>query len=225
MAELVHDLRQPIEALAIYAELLMLEPGRAAELAPRMLRAVHSARALLAAPWPAAPGAGIERVTLQPVPVHELLAELHEQYRAQAQRRGLALRLRAPVWMLDSDALLLRRILGNLLANAIRHTRHGGVLLAARPRGAGLALEVWDTGEGIDASQLARVFEPGVQLDRPGRAGMGGLGLAIAQRLSDSLGYRIEVRSQLGRGSVFRVLTDSSAGHACARSAGPGSGS
>lgn len=226
LAGLVHDLRQPLEALAIYVELLAQEPQRAAELAPRMERAVRSARALLAAPLPvAAPGADIERVTLQPVPVHDLLGELHEQYRVLAQQRGLALRLRAPACVLDSDALLLRRILGNLLANAIRHTRRGGVLLAARRRGQGLALEVWDTGDGIAASQRARVFEPGVRLAGAGQGEGSGLGLAIVQRLCALLGYRIELCSQPGRGSVFRVLTDSSAVRACARSARPGSGS
>lgn len=224
VAEMVHDLKQPIEALAIYAQLLAQEPARAVELAPRMLAAVHSAQVLLTV-QAAAPEAWSEPVVLGPVALQPLLAELRDQFGGLAQQRGLALRVRVPALVLRSDAVLLRRILGNLLANAIAHTRRGGVLLCARRRSGGVVFEVWDTGVGIGASQLARIFEPGVRLADAQRSGGAGLGLAIAERLCTALGYRIEVRSQPGRGSVFRVLTGASAGRACAHGAAPASGS
>lgn len=223
-AEMVHDLRQPIDALAIYAQLLAQEPARGAELAPRMLAAARSAQMLLAA-QATAPEAWPERVVRTPVALQPLLGELRDQYQGVAQQRGLSLRARVPALVLGSDAVLLRRILGNLLANAIAHTRRGGVLLCARRRGDGVVFEVWDTGAGIDALQLTRIFEPGVRLAGAERHDGNGLGLAIVERLCRALGYRIEVRSRPGRGSVFRVLTGSSAGRACAHDAAPVSGS
>lgn len=220
LAETVHDLRQPVEALALYVELLALEPTRAAELAPRILAAVQAARALLDALH--RPG---QPATLQPVDVQPLLEGLRDQFEPLARRKGLELRLHAPALSVQSDALLLRRMLGNLLANAIAHTQRGGVLLAARRRAGGVVLEVRDTGRGVEAEPLKRLFEPGFQVPGAAREGGSGLGLAIVERLAQSLGHEVEVWSRPGRGSVFRLLTGSSTGHACARGAGPGCGS
>ena len=225
LAETLHDIRQPIDALALYAELLVLEPERAPELAPRLLAAVRAARALLdALPSDLSAPAAAPMAALQPVAVPALLEELRQQFEPLARRKGLALRLRAPALSVESDPLRLRRMLGNLLANAIAHTQRGGVLLAARRRAGGVALEVWDTGSGIEDGALERVFEPGFQAGKK-EGGGSGLGLAIVARLAQALGHEVEVRSRPGRGSVFRLLTSPSAGHACARGAGPGCGS
>lgn len=94
--------------------------------------------------------------------------------------------------------MLLERILRNLISNAIRYTRQGGVLVAARRRAGAVSLEVWDTGIGIHDSELERIFEEFYQVGS-GRAGLG-LGLAISRRLCDLLGYRMQVDSRPGRG-------------------------
>ncbi len=112
-----------------------------------------------------------------------------------------------PAYALRSDFRLLTRILRNLLSNACRYTDEGRVLLGARRRGDKLRLEVWDTGRGIAADQLQSIFlefnQLGVQRAAE-RAGVG-LGLAIVDRIASMLDYRIEVRSQPGRGSVFSI--------------------
>jgi CheY-like chemotaxis protein/anti-sigma regulatory factor (Ser/Thr protein kinase) len=97
---------------------------------------------------------------------------------------------------------------GNLVSNAIRYTAAGRVVLGCRRvAGGALAIEVWDTGRGIPPDKLREVFREFIQLDNPERdreKGLG-LGLAIVERLSELMGHPVEVRSTLGRGSVFRV--------------------
>jgi CheY-like chemotaxis protein len=97
--------------------------------------------------------------------------------------------------------------LRNLLSNACRYTAQGGILLAARRRGERLSLEVWDTGRGIAADCLESIFLEFNQLDvgrAADRKGVG-LGLAIVERIAHILGYRVQVRSRPGRGSVFSI--------------------
>ena len=99
----------------------------------------------------------------------------------QAAAKGLALRVRRAGYAIDSDQMLLMRVLRNLLANAIRYTRRGGVLLAARPRGGLISLEVYDTGPGIRQQELDRIFEEFYRGESSkNEAGSGfGLGLSI----------------------------------------------
>lgn len=227
LAAALHDLRQPLDALTIYAELLQAEPERAAELAPRLLRASQAAQALAGSLFDfVVRGAPSEAPSRQPVPLRDLLARLHDQYAPLAWRKGLQLRWRAPDGELDTDPALLARVLGNLLGNAIRYTERGGVLLAVRRRGDGLCFEVWDTGVGVPEADQARIFRPFEQgaagVAQPGGAG---LGLAITQALAARLGYSLTLRSRPGRGSVFGVLTDGSADHSCGRGAAPACGS
>lgn len=110
------------------------------------------------------------------------------------------------VW-LNSDRRLLRRILQNFLANALRYTRHGGVLLAIRKRGDMAEWQVWDTGPGIAPEHVESVFDEFQRLDQPspwGEKGLG-LGLSICERIAHMLDHPIGVTSRLGCGSVFRL--------------------
>ena len=99
----------------------------------------------------------------------------------------------------------VRTLLRNLLDNAIRYTERGTVLVAFRRRGPHVRIQVWDTGVGIPVDQYTEIFREFHQLGNPqrDRAQGVGLGLAIVTRLAGLLHTRVEVRSQLGRGSVF----------------------
>ena len=149
----------------------------------------------------------------------------------EARLKGLRLRVRPADAELRTDPVMLRRVIGNLLANAIRYTQRGGVLLAARVRAGGVSLEVWDTGIGMAESELGQIFGEFYKVPTAGTEDGFGLGLAIVQGLAQRLGYRVTVRSRPGRGTVFRVWVPTApavtgpAGRACARSAGSGSGS
>ncbi len=137
----------------------------------------------------------------------EVLLPLVSEFQSVAEAEGLGFDHYIPAHALRSDFRLLTRILRNFLSNACRYTDSGRVLLGARKRGDQLRIEVWDTGRGIEADQLQAIFlefnQLGVQRASE-RAGVG-LGLAIVDRIASMLDYRILVRSQPGRGSVFSI--------------------
>ncbi len=105
------------------------------------------------------------------------------------------------------DPILLRRLLRNLIVNAVLYTPSGGILLAGRRRGDRVVAEVWDTGSGIPTDKLDVIFEDFHQLDDTQRRDVKGLGLglAIVAKTARLLGHVVAVRSRLGRGSVFTV--------------------
>ena len=117
------------------------------------------------------------------------------------------MRVHAGPYHIFSDRGLLYRILQNFLANAIRYTERGGVLLGCRLRGDLLRISVWDTGVGIEENDLQKVFQEFQRLDYAQRqADLGlGLGLAICERIARTLGHPMDVRSTPGQGSCFSV--------------------
>lgn len=144
---------------------------------------------------------------LAPYRLDELLGPLVSEFQSVAGAAGLELRVRFGDEAVLTDLRLISRILRNLLSNACRYTAQGGILLAARRRGGQLSIEVWDTGRGIAADCLESIFLEFNQLDvgrAADRKGVG-LGLAIVERIAHILGYRVQVRSRPGRGSVFSI--------------------
>jgi CheY-like chemotaxis protein len=109
--------------------------------------------------------------------------------------------------MLMTDPTLLFRVLSNLIANAIRYTEKGGVLVACRKRGGKVSVEVWDSGIGIPAEQHERIFEEFYQLNNPSRDRTRGLGLGLAtvRRIVQLLEHPLHLRSNAGRGSRFSI--------------------
>src|SRR5690606_6576392 len=103
--------------------------------------------------------AGVVQAQIGELPVQELLSALEGEFGMTARARGIELRVRATRAVVRSDARLLRRILQNFVSNAIRYTSQGRVLIGCRHRGDQLRIEVWDSGVGIAADQLERIFE------------------------------------------------------------------
>jgi signal transduction histidine kinase/CheY-like chemotaxis protein len=137
----------------------------------------------------------------------DLLSPIETQFAPLARERGLKFRVVLTCAWAHSDPVLVQRILLNLVSNAVRYTPRGGVLVGCRPRGQNLRIAVWDTGCGIPEDRREDVFREFVQLDGPGRDRSKGLGpgLAIVSRLAQLLGSRIELRSTVGRGSMFAL--------------------
>ena len=207
LAGAAHDLKQPVNALGIYAEWLSNEPELVDELGPKILQSTHAINALFDSLFDLVKlDAGRLEVDVSTIDVRALLSDLVVQFGPMAQQKGLALRTRAPALSVQSDPILLRRILGNLLANAIRYTPQGGILLAARRRGDAVLFEVWDTGIGIAAHEQADIYGEFYKVRTSGTEEGFGLGLSIVRRLSDRLGYPVTMRSQPRVGTVFRVL-------------------
>lgn len=214
-----HDLLQPLHAARLFMSALQ-EQGN---LGARERRLADQAEAGLRATEELLDGlldisrldSGVLQAQLQPVALGPLLRALEAQFAPIAAARGLKLRVRSSVAWVHSDPRLLRRILQNLLANAVRYTQRGGVLLGVRRRSGGEQLEllVADTGPGIVAAHRQLIFEEFRRLERPsdeGHQGLG-LGLAIVHRLARLLGHPLKLSSEPGRGSIFSVLAPSCA--------------
>jgi len=219
LAAASHDLRQPFQAMRLYHFLLEqgLADERAREVHRQLGTAMESGESLLNALLDVST---LESGTVQPrladMAVRDLIAAKLAEVQPAAAAKGLHLRSRACDMVVRSDPLLLGRILGNLLANAVRYTERGGVLVACRRRAGALRIEVWDTGAGIPPEQLETVFEEFVQLGNPARdPGRGlGLGLSVVRRTAHLLGHPLDVRSVPGRGSCFAVTVPLATGRA-----------
>ena len=206
-----HDLRQPVHTLGLLLDVLQGQSLslQAQETVTRMAHVLDSLDSLFAGLLDIS---RLDSGAIEPrrtdFALRPLLLALTDEFNAEVLAKGLSLRCRASDVWIRSDPLLLERILRNLLANAVRYTLRGGIVIACRRRAALLRIEVWDSGIGIgiaDAQQGA-VFNEFYQVanrQRDPDQGLG-LGLAIVRRLGALLGCPIELRSRLGRGSVFR---------------------
>lgn len=212
LAAISHDVLQPLNAARLFASALRESEDSAEQvrLATRVDASLRAAEELLDGLLDVS---RLDAGVLQPESIDfdamDLLRELAAQYAPTAAQRGLSLRVHGgPVAVpVRSDRRLLRRALQNLIGNAMRYTQTGGVLLAARQRGNSVALEVWDTGPGIPSTHLRQIFEEFHRMDQPGDRGERGLGLglSICQRIANVLAHPLEVRSRVGRGSVFEL--------------------
>nr|WP_207481083.1 HAMP domain-containing sensor histidine kinase [Arenibaculum pallidiluteum] len=206
-----HDLRQPFQALHLFLHLLqakLTDPAQR-ELADRIEQAVRNGEAMLTGLLDlSALEMGRTRVTTSRIRLSEVLERLVEEFEPQTQAKGLRLRFSPTELEAETDQTLLERILRHILANAVRYTMQGSVLLGVRRRAGHAVIEVWDTGPGIAQTDRERIFEPfeqvasGAKGDQGGRLG---LGLAIVERTARLLNITVELCSVPGRGSVFRI--------------------
>jgi len=210
LAAASHDLRQPIHALALTVGELR-ETAHAPELAAlarRIARSVDALEDLLDALLDVSKlDAGAIQAERRAFPLQPLLERLADEFAPAAEAKGLRFRVVATSLWTESDPTLLGRCLLNLVANAVRYTREGGVVVGCRRRGAQAEVVVADSGVGIAAADQARIFEEFYQAGNPqrDRAKGLGLGLAIVDRVARLLGHAITVKSRVGRGSVFGV--------------------
>jgi signal transduction histidine kinase len=205
-----HDLRQPMHAIALYVASMKSEmAGRdAAVTLGKIETAVAAMENLFSTILDVSKlDAGVVVPNLTRISVQSLLDGLHDDFHQEAEAKGLQLRLRNCPCFVESDPVLLGRILRNLIANALRYTEQGQVLVAARRRGKTVRLQVWDTGPGIPSDQIENIFQEFFQLANPhhDRSQGLGLGLAIVDRLARLLGHPLQVRSVPGKGTVFSL--------------------
>jgi signal transduction histidine kinase len=222
LASAAHDIRQPVHALGLYADWLRSEPELVHEIAPKIVESTKAVNTLFDSLFDLVRlDAGKIRLRVEPVDVPKLLRDLELQYRPMAQAWGLALRMRLAPGTALSDPIQLQRIVGNLIANAIKYTPHGGVLVACRATRAGHRIEIWDTGVGIAPQYQREIFREFYKVPSHGGTEEGfGLGLSIVERLANILGHPLTLASRPGRGSVFRLqLLPTDSGQAAQRAA------
>ncbi len=207
IASAAHDLRQPVHALSLYADWLRAEPELVLQITPKIVQSTQAVNELFNSLFDLARlDASVVEVNWQRVDLPSLVGELELQYAPLAKEKGLDLRTHVLAGAARSDPVLLKRLLGNLLSNAIRHTERGGVLLAVRPGEDGWRMEVWDTGVGIAPEHQQAIFQEFYRVARHNGTEEGfGLGLAIVRRLCEALNHRLSMKSNLGHGTVFRL--------------------
>jgi two-component system, sensor histidine kinase len=211
LAAASHDLRQPLHAMGLFSAALSAK-ARDPELKP-LVASIHASVETLEALFGqlldlSRLDAGALQPELGDVALGPLFARLEADFLPLAEAHGLALRVVPATWSVDSDPMLLERILRNLVANALRYTRTGGVVIGARRRGAMVRIDVIDTGVGIAPENRERIFDEFVQIASASRPESGrgmGLGLAIVHRLAALLNHRLDLASIPGRGSRFSV--------------------
>lgn len=218
LAAASHDLLQPINAARLFVASLHdkvseLEEGSASELQASLSSdvdylddALAQAEQLISSLREISRlDSGKERPKRENFAIDKLLRPLATEAGALAQKQGLEFHwVPSSVWVF-SDAHLLRRVLQNFISNALRYTRSGKILLGCRRQQGYLLVEVWDTGPGIAAEDRQRVFGEFERLPGASSTQGLGLGLSIAQRISQLLGHTIELDSVPGKGSVFRI--------------------
>lgn len=205
-----HDLRQPVHALGLFAATLekRLQGSPEEPVVRNVMRSIDGLdRSFNAMLDVSRLDAGTIDPNIQHFPLRDLFRRLHMHFAGQAELAGLGLRFSPGGKSVSSDPQLLERILGNLIQNAIKYTREGGIVVVARTTSTHINVEVWDTGVGIGAADLPRVFDEFYQAGRGERSRAQGLGmgLAIVKRLARLLGHGLTVASQPGRGTMFRV--------------------
>ncbi len=216
LASASHDLRQPLHALGLLTETLGGTPLNEKQqlVQEHMMSAVESTRTMLDSLLNISKlDAGAISAEPRPFLVQSIFAKLEAELAPTADESELIYRTRETIAAAHSDPFIVELILRNLIANAIRYTQQGGLLVACRKRTTGqLMIEVWDTGVGMHADQLDDIFREFKQLDNPERDAQKGfgLGLAIAQGLAKTIDSEIKVRSKPGKGTVFRFAIPTS---------------
>lgn len=221
-----HDLRQPLQALGLFAASLR-DAERRPEDSRKFEQILSSVDALESLFDELLDVSRLDAGYVQPNIVHidtaRLFARLESAYGPVATKNGLELRFRKHPPVLLSDAILLERVLGNLISNALRYTLKGGVLVGWRRRGSNIRLEVWDTGIGIPRIEFGHIFDEFYQLGNPERDRRHGLGLGLAtvKRVAALLNSPLSLNSESGRGSVFRITVPAGDATAVVRTVRP----
>jgi signal transduction histidine kinase/CheY-like chemotaxis protein len=210
LAAASHDLRQPVHAMGLFVGALrsVPMPPQGQRLLEQLEQSINAMDGLFSAIL------DISRLDARIVEVHRrcfaigpLLDRICRDYEEEARVKELSLTCKYSSVIIESDPVLVERILRNLISNAVRYTSQGRIVVGCRRRGATVLVQVWDTGRGIPADQQNRVFQEYYQLDNPERdrtKGLG-LGLAIVRRLTELLDCKLRLRSQPARGSCFEV--------------------
>ena len=204
-----HDILQPLNAARLFTAALTNQPLTEAgtQMVGQLENSLKATEDLMATLLDIArlDEGKIEPAT-EAVDLSAMLRQLFEEFNLVASKKQLVLRLRAGHYQVQSHPTYLRRILQNILSNAIKYTPAGKVLVGCRRQGARLWIEIWDSGPGIAEAELTRIFDDFFRVDATARGQQGvGLGLGVVERMAKSLGHPIDVRSVVGKGSCFRV--------------------
>lgn len=209
LAAASHDLAQPLNAARLFTTSLQhLElAGDPSYLIDHLSDSLQNAESLIKELFDIAKiDAGVLKKVIIHFPVEQVLSSLTQDFSLLMQEKQLTMRTHTSKQIVQTDRKLLRRILQNLLANALRYTQEGRVVLGCRRLNNAISIEVWDTGIGIAKQDINDIFIEFKRINHRGFEEGSGLGLATVQRLCLLLDLSLEVTSEVGRGSVFKVI-------------------
>ncbi|HVY59035.1 MAG TPA: PAS domain-containing hybrid sensor histidine kinase/response regulator [Xanthobacteraceae bacterium] len=209
LAAASHDILQPLNAARLYVTSLVERQGGGEEgrLVGNIDASLEAVEEILGALLDISRlDTGAMKPEISAFRVDELLAQLEVEFTPLAREKGLDLVFVPCSLSVRSDRRLLRRLLQNLVSNAVKYTPEGRVLVGCRRRGAHLRIDVYDTGIGIPQSKRRTVFKEFQRLDQGAKVARGvGLGLSIVERIARVLDHEVGLASQIGRGSHFSV--------------------
>lgn len=204
-----HDILQPLNAARLYAASLVERPlpGAEGHLIRNLDASLSAVEEILSALIEVSRiDAGRLDPDIEPFPLAPLLDQLRVEFEPLARDKGLRFQVMPTGSWVITDRRLLRRVLQNLIGNAIKYTARGRVLIGARGRGNKIAIAVYDTGPGIAEGHQAEIFKEFHRLSETAGSERGaGLGLSIVERICKALKLRVDLTSTPGRGSMFAV--------------------
>lgn len=211
LAATSHDLRQPLHALGFFIDALKISPDKSKELFNKIDSSIASLKGLFDSLLDISKlDSGIITVVNNHFNSKDLTRQLQNEFTDKAKQKGITLNICHDNFIIYSDQELLKRLIGNLLSNAIRYTNLGEVSLTLSPyvneEGDSLiAIKIKDTGIGIDENEIDNVFDEFYQLNNPERDRNNGLGLglAIVKKLALLLDINLNVFSKLNIGTEF----------------------
>ncbi len=209
LAAVGHDILQPLNAARLYTSSLVeqLSESPSQELANNVDDALESVEDILGSVLAISRlDSGVLAPNFTVLPIARLFKKLEVEFRPIAQAKGLKLNIISNGFHVRSDYSLLRRLLQNLVSNAIKYTQTGTITVDAKIKRNKVIFEVSDTGSGILDKDRLIIFQEFKRLDSGKKAAPGlGLGLSIVKRLASTLDHSLELRSRVGSGSTFSV--------------------
>ena len=215
LAAASHDLRQPLHALSLFsADLQRQVRGGTLHDLPHLAEQISASTTVLGELLDSLLDisrldvAGI-RPDIRPFPLKPMFERLKDSFRRAAADRKLTLRFRSTAHWLNSDPVMIERMITNLISNSLRYTPSGGrILIVARRRGEDIRIEVRDSGVGIAPEHQEAIFAEFYQVGNPARESNKGLGLglSIVDRLAKVLNIRVSLKSRPGEGTIFALL-------------------
>lgn len=203
-----HDLMQPFNAASLFASLIKEKAPNQdiLDMSQNLIHSLNNAEELLSTLLDMTRlDSGVLTTHIQDFKLSELLTPLVKEFVILAQRKGIQVKYVPCNSFVTSDRKLLRRVLQNLISNAIRYTESGKILIGAKKHGQQLKIRIYDTGKGIAKNQQQEIFKEFNQLDKQNNNQGLGLGLTIVERISALLQHPITVKSTVNQGSCFEV--------------------
>jgi Na+/proline symporter/signal transduction histidine kinase len=210
LAAVGHDILQPLNAARLYCASLIERTGKGpiSDSVSNIESSLESVETILGAVLDISRlDAGAMTPTETAFGLDGFLRQIANDFRPMAAEKGLQLVIVGSSLAVRTDRNLLRRLIGNLISNAIKYTRDGRVLLGVRRRGELAEIQIFDTGIGIPSNKLSSVFHEFTRLDEGVREAQGlGLGLSIVDRIARVLRLEIQIGSRPDRGTRFSVI-------------------